>query len=60
MRKQMKFVTMTSEEHVNFLTRNPECLYLLGRLNRSGEMTTKQLMAWLDGAETHEGVLPLP
>ena len=47
-------VTMTSEEHVNFLTRNPECLYLLGRLNRSAEMTTKQLMVWLDGAETDE------
>ena len=35
--------TMTSEEHMNRLTRSPECLFLLGRFERSGCMTTAQL-----------------
>lgn len=37
-------VTMTSEEHLNRLTRSPECLFLLGRFERSGRMTTAQLL----------------
>lgn len=36
--------TMTSEEHANRLTRSPECLFLLGRFERSGCMTTAQLL----------------
>ena len=36
--------TMTSEEHLNRLTRSPECLFLLGRFERSGRMTTAQLL----------------
>ena len=36
--------TMTSEEHLNRLTRSPECLFLLGRFERSGCMTTAQLL----------------
>lgn len=36
--------TMTSEEHANRLTRSPECLFLLGRFERSGRMTTAQLL----------------
>lgn len=36
--------TMTSEEHLNRLTRSPECLFLLGRFERSGFMTTAQLL----------------
>lgn len=37
-------VTMTSEEHANRLTRSPECLFGLGRFERTGFMTTAQLL----------------
>lgn len=36
--------TMTSEEHLNKLTRSPECLFGLGRFERTGFMTTAQLL----------------
>ena len=39
--------TMTSEEHSNTLTRSPECLFRLGRFERTGFMTTAQLLAKL-------------
>lgn len=39
--------TMTSEEHSNTLTRSPECLFALGRFERTGFMTTAQLLAKL-------------
>ena len=39
--------TMTSEEHSNTLTRSPECLFGLGRFERTGFMTTAQLLAKL-------------
>lgn len=39
--------TMTSEEHSNTLTRSPECLFCLGRFERTGFMTTAQLLAKL-------------
>ena len=31
-------MTLTCYEHVNYITRDPECMYLLGRFNRSGKM----------------------
>ena len=40
--------TMTSEEHLNRLTRSPECLFLLGRFERTGFMTTAQLLEKLE------------
>lgn len=40
--------TMTSEEHVNLIAPDPESLYRLGRFNRSGLMSTEQLMDWLE------------
>lgn len=40
-------VTMTSEEHGNRITRDPESLHLLGRLNRSGHLSTEQVLCWL-------------
>lgn len=39
--------TMTSEEHSNTLTRSPECLFRLGRFERTGFMTTARLLAKL-------------
>lgn len=39
--------TMTSKEHSNTLTRSPECLFRLGRFERTGFMTTAQLLAKL-------------
>lgn len=39
--------TMTSEPHVNLITRDDACLYRLGRLNRSGLIDTETLLAWL-------------
>ena len=39
--------TMTSEEYSNTLTRSPECLFRLGRFERTGFMTTAQLLAKL-------------
>ena len=36
--------TMTSEEHANKLTRSPACLFGLGRFERTGFMTTAQLL----------------
>lgn len=39
--------TMTSEEHSNTLTRSPGCLFGLGRFERTGFMTTAQLLAKL-------------
>lgn len=47
MRKQGYEVTMTSEPHVNRIERNPDCLYRLGRFNRSGCMQTDALLKWL-------------
>lgn len=40
--------TMTSEEHANQLTRSPVCLFQLGRFERTGFMTTAQLLETLD------------
>ena len=39
--------TMTSEPHLNLITHDAACLYRLGRLNRSGLISTETLMAWL-------------
>lgn len=36
--------TMTSEEHLNRLTLSPECLFGLGRFERTGFMSTAQLL----------------
>lgn len=47
-REQGFAATMTSEEHVNLISRDKECLYQLGRLNRSGKMTTAQLISWMN------------
>lgn len=40
-------VTMTSEEHSNLVTQNPDSLHLLGRLNRSGHLSTEEVLCWL-------------
>ncbi len=47
MRKQGYEATMTSEPHINRIERNPDCLYRLGRFNRSGCMQTDALLKWL-------------
>lgn len=39
--------TLTSEEHVNIISRDKDCLFQLGRLNRSAYMSTAQLILWL-------------
>ena len=36
--------SLTCEERVNYITSDPESLYNLGRFNRSGSMSNKQLM----------------
>lgn len=43
-------VTMTSEETANRLTRSPECLFGLGRIDRPGTLTTAQFMEKLKAA----------
>lgn len=40
--------TLTSEEHVNVLTRSADCLYLLGRLNRSAFLQTQDVLDWME------------
>lgn len=50
LRAQGVQVTMTSEEHVNVITRSPESLYLLGRLNRSGKMSTEDVLLFMERA----------
>lgn len=50
-REQGFAATMTSEEHVNLISRDKECLYQLGRLNRSGKMTTAQLISWMNNGK---------
>ena len=40
--------TLTSEEHVNVLTRSADCLYLLGRLNRSASLRTQDVLSWME------------
>ena len=40
-------VTMTGEEKASRLTRAPECLFRLGRFERTGMMTTARLLAKL-------------
>lgn len=42
--------TFTSEEHVNLISGDKQCLYQLGRLNRSGYMKTAQLIRWMENA----------
>lgn len=39
--------TMTSEPHLNLISRDAACLYRLGRFNRSGLVDTQTLLAWL-------------
>lgn len=39
--------TMTSEPHVNRLSRDPNCLYRMGRFNRSGLVDTETVIGWL-------------
>lgn len=43
-------VTMTSEPHINTLTRDPDCLLRLGRLNRSGLIQTEAMIRALKAA----------
>ena len=40
--------TMTSEEHANRLARSPECLFGMGRFERTGFMTTARLLEKLE------------
>ena len=40
--------TLTSEEYVNLLTHDVQCLYLMGRLNRSGFLTTEEVLYWME------------
>ena len=40
--------TMTSEEHSNTLARSPECLFGMGRFERTGFMTTARLLEKLE------------
>lgn len=47
LQQQGYVATMTSEPHGNRITREPACLYRLGRLNRSGCMDTETVMAWV-------------
>ena len=48
LKQQGMLATLTSEEHVNRLTRDAECLYLMGRLNRSGFLTTEEVLHWME------------
>lgn len=50
-RAQGFVATMTSEEHVNIISRDRACLYQLGRLNRSGHMSTAQLISWIENGK---------
>ena len=47
LQQQGYVATMTSEPHLNLITHDAACLYRLGRLNRSGLISTETLMAWL-------------
>ena len=47
LQRQGYVATMTSEPHLNLITHDAACLYRLGRLNRSGLISTETLMAWL-------------
>lgn len=48
LKRQGMLATLTSEEHVNRLTRDAECLFLMGRLNRSGFLTTEEVLRWME------------
>ena len=51
LRNQGYVATMTSEPHVNRLSRDPDCLYRMGRFNRSGLADTQTVLGWLNGAD---------
>lgn len=48
LKRQGMLATLTSEEHVNRLSRDAGCLYLMGRLNRSGFLTTEEVLRWME------------
>lgn len=37
-------VSLSCSEKVNYITKDPDCLYNIGRFNRSGKITTKEFM----------------
>lgn len=49
LREQGYVATMTSEPHVNLLSRDTDCLYRMGRFNRSGLVDTQTVLGWLNG-----------
>lgn len=48
LRNQGYEATMTSEPHVNQLSADPNCLYRMGRFNRSGLIDTETVIGWLN------------
>lgn len=48
LKQQGMLATLTSEEYVNLLTHDAQCLYLMGRLNRSGHLTTEEVLRWME------------
>lgn len=50
LQQQGYLATMTSEPHVNVLSRDPQCLFRLGRFNRSGLIDTQEVLQWLECA----------
>ena len=43
-------MTLTCREQMNYITREPDCLYGIGRYNRSGLYSTEEYMARLFNA----------
>ena len=50
LQQQGYLATMTSEPHINMLSRDPQCLFRLGRFNRSGLIDTQEVLEWLECA----------
>lgn len=50
LQQQGCLVTMTSEPHINVLSKDPQCLFRLGRFNRSGLISTQEMLQWLECA----------